>query len=52
MLKPKVLIDFYKKLLAKYYNYLNIFSYMLVKRQLLFCLSIDYKIPLEKTFNK
>jgi hypothetical protein len=49
MLKPKVLIDFRKKLPAEYYNYLNVFSRTLAKRLFPSRSDIDYKIILKKT---
>ena len=52
MLRPKVLIDPYKKLLAEYYAFLDIYSYILAERLSLFRPNIDYKIILEKTPDK
>jgi hypothetical protein len=52
MLKPKVLINSREKLLAKYYNYLDIFNYTLAERLFSSRFNIDYKIALEKTFDE
>jgi hypothetical protein len=49
MLKPKIQTDPRKKLPAKYYAYLDIFSRMLAERQAPFRPGINHKIPLEKT---
>ena len=51
MLKPKVLIDPSKKLYPEYYNYLEMFSYILTEYLSPYYPGIDYKIPLEKTSN-
>jgi hypothetical protein len=51
MLKSKVLIDPREKLSAKYYDYLNIFSRILVERLPSPRFNVDYKIVLEKTLD-
>ena len=50
--KFKIIINFKKKLLKKYYYYLKLFNHIFIKRFLIYHFNINYKIILKKTSNK